>query len=187
MSVVSMPGGEQTMREDLSFLFQRELDALAREVELYPSDDGVWQPVAGQPNVGGTLVLHLCGNLRHFIGAVLGKSGYVRDRDAEFSRRDVSRAELRDTIAAARADVALALASADDKMLARTYPLEYGGVNLRVDLLLLQLLSHLAFHLGQVDYHRRAVTGDRASAAAISADLIASAPSVLKQRDRSES
>ncbi|MEO7276089.1 MAG: hypothetical protein ABIX28_00250 [Vicinamibacterales bacterium] len=168
--------GEE-MREDVSFLFQRELDALAREVSLYPSDGDVWRPVAGQPNVGGTLVLHLCGNLRHFVGVGLGGSGYVRDRALEFSRRDVSRTELLAQIAVTKAEVASALAGVGDAVMRQAFPWESGGATVRVDLFLIHLLSHLAFHLGQVDYHRRATTGDVTSAAPMSAETLAAAPS----------
>ena len=75
------------MVQELTILYLREIDALRREVELYPTDAAVWQEVAGAPNTGGTLVLHLVGNLRAFIGSTIGHSGYVRDRDAEFARR----------------------------------------------------------------------------------------------------
>jgi DinB superfamily len=165
------------MRKDLSFLFQRELDALSREVALYPSDEDVWRPVPGQPNVGGTLALHLCGNLRHFIGAVLGGSGYVRNRELEFSLRGVSRHDLLAQVAGAKSEVMAALAQVGDEMLEQRYPLEYGGAIVRVDVSLLHLLSHLAFHLGQVDYHRRAATGSSTSANPISAETLVDAPS----------
>ena len=165
------------MRKDLSFLFQRELDALSREVALYPSDEDVWRPVPGQPNVGGTLALHLCGNLRHFIGAVLGGSGYVRSRELEFSLRGVARHDLLAQVAAAKTEVMAALAQVGDEMMEQRYPLEYGRAIVRVDVFLLHLLSHLAFHLGQVDYHRRAATGISTSANPISAETLVDAPS----------
>ena len=108
---------------------------------------------------GGTLALHLCGNLRHFIGAVLGGSGYVRNRELEFSLRGVSRRDLLAQVAAAKSEVMAALAHVgDEDDEARVFPLEYGGAMVAVDVFLLHLLSHLAFHLGQVDYHRRAAT-----------------------------
>jgi hypothetical protein len=98
----------------LQTLFSRELDALAREVRLYPDDESPWKPVPGCPNTGGNLTLHLVGNLRHFIGAQLGSTGYVRNRDAEFSTRGgISRNELLTLIEAARTDVSASLSALD--------------------------------------------------------------------------
>jgi hypothetical protein len=65
----------------------RELVTLRKQIEAYPSDESLWKVVPGISNSGGTLALHLAGNLQHFIGAVLGSTGYIRDRDAEFSVR----------------------------------------------------------------------------------------------------
>jgi len=152
------------MLSDLSLLFLRELDALRREVELYPTDAALWSEVPGLPNSGGTLTLHLVGNLRSFIGATLGQTGYVRDRDAEFSVRGMSRPELSALIAAARREVADTMRSLDVSALPTEFPVAVGGVSLPTELFLLHLLSHLGYHLGQIDYHRRASTGDAASA-----------------------
>ena len=152
------------MLSDLSLLFVRELDALRREVELYPTDADLWREVPGLPNSGGTLTLHLVGNLRSFIGATLGQTGYVRDRDAEFSLRGMSRPELSALIAAARREVADTMRSLDVSALPTEFPVAVGGVSLPTELFLLHLLSHLGYHLGQIDYHRRASTGDAASA-----------------------
>jgi uncharacterized damage-inducible protein DinB len=104
-------------------------------------------------------VLHLAGNVRHFIGAQLGGTGYVRDRDGEFSRRDVTRAELRDIVTTARAEVDATLARLGDSALDRPYPLTVGGAALSTGQFLVHLATHLAYHLGQLDYHRRAATG----------------------------
>src|ERR1041384_6198159 len=79
----------------------RELRAIRRELEAYPDEALIWARHPALPNVGGTLALHAAGNLLHFFGAVYGKSGYVRDRDAEFARRDVPRAELLRELSAA--------------------------------------------------------------------------------------
>src|SRR5687768_14653123 len=72
----------------------RELRTIERELNAYPGEDLVWTLPPGLPNSAGTLALHAAGNLRHFIGTVLGGGSFVRDRDAEFSRRGVPRAEL---------------------------------------------------------------------------------------------
>src|SRR6476661_5622123 len=100
----------------------RELAAVQRSVQAYPDDASVWAQPDGVPNAGGTLVLHLAGNLQHYVGAVLGGNGYVRDRAAEFSRRDVSRAELLREISATVAAVKRTLPTLTEQSLSQPYP-----------------------------------------------------------------
>ena len=149
---------------DLSKSFARDLDTLNREVALYPDDASLWAERPGLPNTGGNLTLHLIGNVRHFIGLTLGASGYVRDRDHEFAARAGSRAEIAALIAAAKAEVAAALATLPESKLAEPFPLPVGGVTLPTRMFLLHLATHFTFHLGQIDYHRRIVTGNPQSA-----------------------
>lgn len=145
-------------------IFDRDLAVLEREVSLYPGDAGLWKPVEGQPTLGGNLALHLVGNLRHFVGGVLGGSGFKRDRDGEFDSRGLSRDALVAEIRRARADVAEALAKLDPARLDQPFPEAIRGHALSTRMVLVHLVTHLSFHLGQLDYHRRAATGDRASA-----------------------
>ncbi|HMA41138.1 MAG TPA: DinB family protein [Gemmatimonadales bacterium] len=137
----------------------RDLKALGREVEAYPDDASLWKTPPGIANSGGTLALHLCGNVQHFFGAVLGGSGYVRDRAAEFNRRDVPRSEIAAQIQAAIAAAELGLAKAGDAVMARDYPEQIAGHTVVTGEWLVHLVAHLGYHLGQVDYHRRLVTG----------------------------
>lgn len=148
-------------------ILTRELYALRRGVEAYPDDASLWRPVPGIANVGGTLVLHLCGNLQHFIGGVLGGSGYRRDRDAEFNRRGVSRAELIDEIDAAIESVARGLDATNDAALGSRFPEKVGGRDVMTVDMLVHSAAHLAYHLGQFDYHRRIVTGDERTIGAV--------------------
>ena len=77
------------MIETLSQLFLRDLDKLKTEITSFKDEKKIWEISGDIKNSAGNLCLHLCGNLQHFIGAVLGNSGYVRNRDAEFSRKNV--------------------------------------------------------------------------------------------------
>src|SRR5688500_18369221 len=74
-------------------LFERDLKKLKEELKLYNQED-LWKIAPGTANSGGNLILHLAGNLRHFIGAVLGNTGYIRQRDLEFSEKNVSKSDL---------------------------------------------------------------------------------------------
>ena len=142
----------------------RELRALRREVEAYPSDADLWRVVPGIANSGGNLVLHLAGNLQYFVGAALGGTGYVRNREAEFGTRDVPRRELLEQVDRAMTAVETGLGKLRDDDLDQPYPEPVGGGSYTTGAFLTHLAVHLAYHLGQVDYHRRIVTGDGTTA-----------------------
>jgi hypothetical protein len=152
----------------LELLLTRELRAVKRELEAYPDDASVWRVIPGTPNTGGTLALHLAGNLQHFFGAILARDGYVRNRDAEFAKRDVPRAELLAGLDAAIASVGRTIAKLDAATLKRPYPEPIAKRTVDTETFLLHLSSHLAYHLGQIDYHRRAVSGDTKGIDAVS-------------------
>jgi hypothetical protein len=153
--------------DSLRTILARDLRAVRRELEAYPDDASVWALPPGIANAAGTLALHLAGNLRHFVGACLGGTGYRRDRPSEFTRRDVSRAELLAGLDAALADVDRALAGLDPERAEAPFPEVIGGHTLPTSVMLLHLSAHLAYHLGQVDYHRRLVTGDGRTVGAV--------------------
>ncbi|MFL5496118.1 MAG: DinB family protein [Gemmatimonadales bacterium] len=148
-------------------IVDRELKTVRRELEAYPDDHLIWRILPGVPNSGGTLALHLAGNLQHYIGAQLGRTGYVRDRPAEFARRDVPRAELLEELETARAAVGSVLARLKDEDLPKQFPEIVGGVRVDTEEYLVHLLVHLAYHLGQLDTHRRVVTGDASGVGAV--------------------
>lgn len=156
-----------TLAADVAALLDRELRTLRREVEAYSDERQLWQEVPGMPNTGGTLALHLAGNLQHYVGARWAGTGYVRDRDAEFARRDVPRAEIVAEIERARTAVAAGLANVDDAVLASEYPEIITNARLRAGEYIVHLALHFAYHLGQLDMHRRVVTGTTAGVGAL--------------------
>jgi hypothetical protein len=153
----------------------REMVTLRKEIEAYPSDESLWKVVPGISNSGGTLALHLAGNLQHFIGAVLGSTGYIRDREAEFSVRGLSRAEVMNLIDQATASLTQTFRSLTDEVLGRRYPERVGKVRLTTGDFLVHLEGHLSYHLGQIDYHRRMTTGSGALSGAMSPGALVSA------------
>jgi hypothetical protein len=159
-------------------ILDRDLRALARAVEAYPDERDLWQLPPGAPNSGGTLALHLAGNLQHYFGARLGDTGYRRDRAAEFADRDVPRAEILRRIEAARAAVRAAAARVDESVLEADYPEVIADVRIPTGEYLIHLVSHFAYHLGQLDYHRRLVTGDARGTGAVRAAELPSAQPV---------
>lgn len=160
----------------LSALLIRELRTLRRELEAYPNESDLWVTTPAIPNSAGTLTLHLCGNLQHFVGAVLGHTGYVRQREAEFLTRDVPRTELFAAIDATLAAIDATLNESRPLDPAADYPETIGG-KLRVTTgdFLVHLAAHLAFHVGQVDYHRRFVTGSPETARVVAVSELATA------------
>ena len=156
-----------TLAADVAAAIDRELRTLRREIEAYPDERQIWEQVPGIPNSGGTLALHLAGNLQHYTGARWAGTGYVRDRDAEFARRGVSRSEIIEEIERARAAVAAGLALVDDAMSAEDYPEPIAQARIRTGDYLVHLAMHLAYHLGQLDIHRRVVTGSPEGVGAI--------------------
>jgi len=148
------------MKDWITNVITRELKALRREVESYPSDAHLWEIPAGISNPGGNLALHLAGNLQFFIGNVLGKNGYVRNRDAEFASRDVPRTELLREIDNAIVAVQTGMSKISEADLSQPYPEKVGGVSESTGAFLAHFATHLAYHLGQVDYHRRIITGE---------------------------
>jgi len=161
------------LRNDVRRVLTRELEALAREVELFPDDDVLWRTVPGVTNSVGNLALHACGNLNHFVGAVLGGTGYVRDRPAEFATRTGRRADVARQLRETAAVVTNALARVPESALAAPYPEPHDGVQLSCGLFLLHLCVHLAFHLGQAGTLRRALTGDARTSGAVSLAALA--------------
>jgi uncharacterized damage-inducible protein DinB len=161
--------------ESVRAILRRDLEAMKREIAAYPDDAGPWRVAPGLPNTAGTLALHCAGNVRHFIGARLGGSGYVRDRPAEFAARDVPRAEIAARLDAAIAESGAALQGLDAAVLLEEYPDVMGGVRVRNGDVLTQIVAHLAYHLGQVDAHRRITTGDATGVGAMAFAELATA------------
>lgn len=135
--------------------FERDLTALHREIASYNSETNLWITSENISNSAGNLCLHLIGNLNHFIGAILGKTGYTRNRDKEFSTKQVPRTELLSSIDKTRHMVSHTLQNLSAEEYNSLYPVEFLGKNLLTDQLLLQLSTHLNYHLGQINYHRR--------------------------------
>lgn len=143
------------MLESISTLLIRDLTKLRSEIEAYSDESKLWILEGQIANTAGNLCLHLAGNLQHFIGAILGESGYVRDRKAEFSDIHVARKEMLDRIDATIDVVSRTLGTLDPEELSQPYPQEVFGYEMQTQFFLIHLHGHLNYHLGQINYHRR--------------------------------
>ena len=138
----------------LKDLYLFELENLRKEISAYKKEQNLWLIQAEVNNSAGNLCLHLTGNIQHFIGTLIGKTDYIRNREAEFNDKHQSKADLLKEI-----EVAMQVASATfDKMseadLTSIYPIDFMGVQ-TTDFYLTRFLAHLSYHLGQISYHRR--------------------------------
>jgi hypothetical protein len=141
--------------EILIEIYERDLAKLKHEVEQYSDAADMWMIGGDITNSGGNLALHILGNLQHFIGATLGNTGYVRDREREFSDEGVPREEMIDLIDKTRAAVTETLRNIRPDQLDENYPLEVLGTVPKTGYFLTHLATHLNYHLGQINYHRR--------------------------------
>ena len=136
-------------------IYQSDLDKLKTEITSYKKEENLWKISGEILNSGGNLCLHLCGNLQHFIGAVLGNSGYVRNRDAEFSRKDVPIRELETGINLTIEALKKTFMELKEDDLQKIYPVNVFGYEMTTEYLLIHMATHLSYHLGQINYHRR--------------------------------
>jgi uncharacterized damage-inducible protein DinB len=146
------------MTNHLMLLYRRDLEKLIAELELYGSESDLWRVTGEITNSAGNLALHVIGNLNHFIGVKLGHSNFVRDRDAEFSLRDVPRAELVQQLRQTIVMLETTLPTLDAAALDAPFPLEVLGYPMTAGYFLIHLYGHLNYHLGQVNYLRRLVS-----------------------------
>jgi len=153
--------GAMSQQTDLSALFRRDLVRLAQELEAYP-EDLLWKTCPGIANSAGNLALHLEGNLRHFVGLLLGGVAFTRQRDLEFSTTGTSRAELVSRIQPLQDLVANAVANLSSETLAGPNPSNMPALGQTANQFLIALYGHLSYHMGQIDYLRRTLSGNGA-------------------------
>ena len=163
-----------TLTSDIRLLLVRELEGMMREVGAFPNDETLWRTPAGVTNSAGNLALHLAGNLQHFVGAMLGHTEYVRNRELEFSTRSGTREDVQQALRDTITTVTDTLARMNNAALSAPMPGAPMGMVTRTDLFLLHLVAHAAFHLGQAGYVRRIVCGDATSANPLPLSVLAS-------------
>ncbi len=141
--------------EVLINLINRDLDKLVEEINSFSKEAKLWYTDGDIKNSAGNLTLHLVGNLNHFIGAVIGKTGYVRNRDAEFSDKNVPKAKLISMVKETKDVVNESLNNMNKDLLKGDYPIEVFGSKMTYEYFLIHLITHLNYHLGQINYLRR--------------------------------
>jgi len=143
------------LTQTLIQLFNRDLDKLIEEINLYNDESNLWLTTEAASNCSGNLCLHIAGNLNAFVGAELGKTGYIRQRDKEFSLKDIPRATMIAQIEEVKAIVENTLSKLTATDLQQEYPLQVFKRPMTTEYFLVHLATHLSYHLGQINYHRR--------------------------------
>jgi len=143
------------MTESIKSLFTRNLNQLKKEIESYQNEEAIWKIDKDILNSAGNLSLHLVGNINHFIGSILGNSGYVRNRELEFSLKNIPKTELILQIEKTIKIVHSSLDQLSEEDLKKEYPIEALGYPMTTEYFLIHLFGHLNYHLGQINYHRR--------------------------------
>ncbi len=142
------------LNQTLISLFERDFDRLNTELNAYKSKENIWEKAPGILNSAGNLSLHLADNLHHFIGAVLGKSDYIRDREFEFGGT-VNLEELLERNEAAKTIVIDTLQNLTEDDFSINYPIQVFGKEMTTEFFMSHLYGHFNYHLGQINYHRR--------------------------------
>lgn len=140
--------------QTLQQLYNFEIENLAKEINLYSNSENLWITKENISNSGGNLALHLIGSLNHFIGATLLKTNYVRNREAEFTAKNLSKEFLLEQLKNAQEIVNQAFDKMTEQDLLKTYPYDFMGSN-TTGFYITRFLCHLSYHLGQINYHRR--------------------------------
>jgi len=145
--------------EELTDLFIRDLEQMVKNLEEI-DENHLWEAPDGVTNSCGVLAQHVVGNLNHFVGASLGETGYVRDRELEFTDTGRLKSELIEDAKQLTENLSKIIRSLDEEELNKPYPgkIPYEGSTRKI---LLHLYGHLSYHMGQLNYLRRMIAADR--------------------------
>lgn len=143
------------MIQALLEVYNRHMQMTITDISAFSNEDDIWKTAEGINNSAGNLALHIVGNLNYFIGNILGNTGYVRDRDAEFSAKGIPQKELVNLLQATNTMLSTTLSGLQDNDLNKIYPIDKFGEGKTIGYVFVYLLAHLDYHLGQINYHRR--------------------------------
>ena len=140
----------------LANFYERDIRKLIEEVNLFRNEEDLWRTHGSIKNSSGNLALHIIGGLNHLIGATLAQTGYIRNRDQEFASKGVERKVLVAQLEELIPMINKTMNAFTQEQIEAEYPLIFDNMKTSNSYVLLQLLLHLNYHLGQVNYLRRA-------------------------------
>ena len=136
-------------------LFEKDLNKLRDEISAYEPESNLWIIKNEIKNSAGNLCMHITGGLQYMIGNLLGHTEYIRNRDAEFSAKNISKEDLLAGIDEAKKVITRVLGSLTESDLKKTFPVKLSNNEVSTEYLIIHLYGHLNYHLGQINYHRR--------------------------------
>lgn len=139
----------------LAGFYERDIRTLIEEVNLFKKEEDLWKTLGTVKNSSGNLVLHIIGGMNHHVGATVARTGYVRNRDLEFSQKDVPREVLVSRLDELSKLIKTTLEAMDKDRMETEFPIPFDGATNSHSYVLTQLLVHLNYHRGQVNYLRR--------------------------------
>ncbi|HET7115374.1 MAG TPA: DUF1572 family protein [Hanamia sp.] len=142
---------------DITNFFENDLAKLATEISLFKDEKSLWKTKEGITNSAGNLALHITGNLNHFIGKTMGNTDYVRNRDGEFSFKDIPRDQIISGINKVKEIIKNTLPKLSPADLQKDFPIKIREEVYSTQNMLIYLLAHLNYHLGQINYLRRII------------------------------
>jgi uncharacterized damage-inducible protein DinB len=142
-------------KTEIANFYQRDIQRVIDEINLFKDESNIWKTCGSLNNSSGNLVLHLLGGLNYLIGTNLGKTNYVRNRDSEFTTKSVGRKQLVEHLNELKSMIDKTLRSLTEEELENSFPIFFDKENAKISYVLAQLLLHLNYHLGQINYLRR--------------------------------
>lgn len=139
----------------LANFFERDLRKLADEIKMFKNEENLWKTHGSITNSSGNLALHIIGGLNFHVGYRLAQTGYVRNRDQEFSKKNVPKQDIVADLETLIVMVKSTLNNLSDDDMKKDFPAMFDGASNSMSYVLVTLLAHLNYHLGQVNYLRR--------------------------------
>jgi hypothetical protein len=142
---------------ELIEFYERDIQKLIQEIKAFKNEENLWRTVGTINNSSGNLALHLIAGMNFLIGTTIGNSGYVRNREQEFTTKGVDRKTIISQLLELIATIKKAITPLNEEELAKPFPIYFDKENATKGYVLTQLLLHLNYHLGQINYLRRSL------------------------------
>jgi hypothetical protein len=131
------------------------LNKLKDNLLLFKNESDIWNKINGTNNSPANLALHICGNLKFNIGAVIGKNGYERERDTEFTKSNLKRDDVIAEVDSTIKMIEPVLDRLQPEEIHLPFPGNIHEEGQTIGTVLVKIAIHLGYHLGQINYHRR--------------------------------
>lgn len=146
----------------ISLDFADYYEYVAKQVHKWAdplSQEQFWRNPYGYGNSVGHLVLHLTGNLSYYIGTRIAETGYIRNRDLEFTEtrklpKDEVLKKFDDTVAM----VANTIRKQRPEDWMKAYSAERESEAKERFMILLRCAGHAYHHVGQIVYLSKQLT-----------------------------